>query len=58
MTDAHLHEAAEPEDGEVEAAALEKLLCAILDGHEGDLWMAVAVVDGEEDIPRDAHGLQ
>lgn len=54
----NLHEAAKTEDCKVEAAALEKLLCAVLDGHEGDLRMAVTVVDGKEDVPRDPHSLQ
>ncbi len=53
----HLHEAAKSEDCEVEAAVLQEGLCAALDCHEGHLWVPVAVVDGEEDIPRDPHGL-
>ena len=53
-----LHEAAEAEDGVVEAALLDVLLCAGLDLHQGDLRVPLCIVDAEEDVPLDAHGLQ
>ena len=53
-----LHEAAEAEDGVVEAALLDVLLCAGLDLHQGHLRVPLCVVDAEEDVPLDAHGLQ
>jgi hypothetical protein len=54
----HLHEAAEAEDGEVEAAIAQELLRAGLDEHQGDLRMALRVVNAEEHKALDAHGLR
>lgn len=53
-----LHEAAEAEDGVVEAALLDVLLRAGLDLHQGHLRVPLCIVDAEEDVPLDAHGLR
>lgn len=57
IADDGLHETAEAEDGEVEAAALQELLRARLDQHERHLGVALRIVDAEEDVALDAHGL-
>lgn len=54
----HLVEAAQAEGGVVQAAALQELLSAALDVHQRHLGVLVAVVDGEEHVPLDAHSLQ
>jgi hypothetical protein len=53
----HLMEAAEAEGGLVEPRLLQVLLGAGLDVHQGHSGVLVAVVDGEEHVALDAHGL-
>lgn len=54
----YLHEPAQAEDGVIETALLQVLLSAGFHLHERNLRMLVAVVDGEEHVPLNAHCLQ
>ena len=53
-----LHEAAEAEDGVGHPALLEEVFAGGLDAHEGHVGVLLAVVDAEEQVPLNAHGLQ
>lgn len=53
----YLHETAQSDDGVIQTCVLNKPLCTILDLHQGDLRMLVAVVNGVEDILLNPHGL-
>lgn len=53
----YLHETTQSDDGVIETCILNKPLCTILDLHQGDLRMLVAVVNGVEDILLNPHGL-
>ncbi len=58
MTEVDLHEAAQAEDGVVEAAVCQILLSARLHLHQRHLRMFVTVVDREEHVSLDTHCLQ
>lgn len=52
-----LHEATQAENGVIQAALLQILLSAGLHLHKRNLRVLVTVVDGEEHVPLNAHGL-
>ena len=54
----YLHEPTQTEDGVIEATVLQILLSAGLHLHERDFGVLVAVVDGKEHVPLNAHCLQ
>ena len=57
VPDDGLHEAAQAQDGEVEPRGGQELLRTRLDLHQRHVGVPVRVVDGEEHVALDAHGL-